>query len=59
MNVREYLESGGNICLECGSKNIESGKSKFDADYCELSVDCNDCGAEWLDIYKLVGVEPK
>lgn len=59
MNVREYLKSRGSRCLECGSKNIESGKSNFDFDYCELNVECNDCGAEWMDIYKLVGVDKR
>lgn len=59
MNVRAYLESGGSICPSCGSKDIEGGKSEFDADYCTLEVDCRDCDYGWFDIYKLTGIEER
>ncbi|GAG73063.1 unnamed protein product [marine sediment metagenome] len=57
MNIRAYLESGGSICLSCGSKNIEGGK--IDWDSMSREVDCKDCGAGWWDIHKLVGVEER
>ena len=57
MNERAYLESGGSICLDCGSSNISGGQMDFDSETRE--VECNDCGSVWLDIYKLVGVMEK
>lgn len=59
MNERAYLESGGSICPDCGSSNIEGGSANFDGDYCWANVFCHDCDFEWRDIYKLVGMEKR
>ena len=58
MNVRAYLESGGTICPDCGSKNVDAGQFDFDSPLAQ-ERGCNDCGFTWLDIYKLVGMEKR
>jgi len=57
MNKRAYLESGGSICPECGSSDIEGGKVDWDS--MAKEVDCKSCGFGWWDIYKLVGMEKR
>ena len=58
MNERAYLESGGSICPNCGSKNIE-GAGEIDWDGMARAVDCKDCDFGWWDIYKLAGMEKR
>jgi len=50
--VQEYVDSGGNHCLFCGSENIVAAGF---ADAGE-PVECLDCGKTWLDCYELVSV---
>ena len=58
MNVRAYLESGGSICPNCGSKNIDAGQFDFDSPLAQ-ERGCKDCDFIWFDIYKLVGMEKR
>ena len=53
---KAYLECGGSKCPFCGSRRINchdwDGAGR--ATWCK--VDCDDCGEEWADTYRLVDV---
>ena len=54
---KKYLEEGAQHCPYCGSDDIEAGP--YEADWMEAwsKVSCHTCDQEWLDLFKLVGVE--
>lgn len=54
--VKPYIEGGSNKCLSCGSTSIEGTSAKVDSHSAWQPIACNDCGAEWNDVYKLVSV---
>ncbi len=55
---RQYLARRGNACPWCGRPEIEgTGKTNSDADWHENEVECKSCGAVWLDIYTISGVQ--
>jgi len=55
---RRYLAHGGNHCPCCEGEEIEgTGQSNSDADWHENEVECKTCGAIWLDIYTISGVQ--
>ena len=55
---RQYLAHGGNRCPWCAGEEIEgTGQSNSDADWHENEVECKTCGAIWLDIYTISGVQ--
>lgn len=55
LSSQEYLQKGGGICPECRSDQIEGGAIDVDGPTASQSVGCNDCGAEWKDVYHLAG----
>ena len=57
--VAAYLESGGNACPLCFSKNIEGGYLETDANIAWCNCTCNDCDAVFEDQYKLANVTLK
>ena len=54
--VAQYLEDGGNHCPYCASKDVSAGA--FDGEGLCQTVECQACGRKWLDVYKLVSIEP-
>lgn len=53
-----YLDSGGNKCPICSSKNIMCLENvQVDSDSAWQEVECHDCGGLWRDIYRLIDVE--
>ena len=48
-----YIESGGNICPICESADITGGAIMVEQLEAWQSVWCNECDAEWTDIYKI------
>ena len=55
---KEYLAAKGGKCLLCKSTDIEgTGTGNTDDDWHSESVRCNNCGAEWDDIYTLSDVD--
>ena len=54
---KEYIEAGGSFCIHCGSGNIYAGKIESEGREAWQSVQCNDCGSEWNDIFRLIGVD--
>ncbi len=55
--VQEYLKAGGTRCPKCKSDDVDGGFVDVDSGGAWQHIVCNNCGAEWNDIYKLVDVE--
>lgn len=53
----DYWESGGCYCPSCGSSNINAGHLDADGRSASSHVECDDCRAEWCDVYTLNGYE--
>jgi hypothetical protein len=53
----DYLEQP-NHCPnpECGCDDIDAGGFQADENHAWNDVICNNCGWEWTDVYKLVGL---
>lgn len=54
---KEYVEKGGNHCPHCGSTDITGSGVEIASGTAMQGVSCNECDAEWVDQYKLVGYE--
>jgi hypothetical protein len=54
---KEYIKAGGSFCINCGSGNISAGKVESEGREAWQPVVCYGCGAEWNDIFRLVGVD--
>jgi len=52
-----YIESGGSICPHCGSKNITGDSVNFEGSEISQAVYCEDCEADWTDVFKLAYIE--
>jgi len=57
MTSNQYVKDGGGRCPVCKSKNIISDCFDMDGSQVWSRVDCNDCGANWKDVYKLTGYD--
>jgi len=55
MTDKDYSENGGNRCPVCRSDKVESGNIEADGAAAWSNCSCGECGAEWVDIYSLVG----
>ena len=54
---QRYIDSGGNSCLFCGSKDIVGGHIEVEGNGAFQEVTCNHCHKRWNDIHQLVDVE--
>lgn len=50
-----YLAKGGGVCPNCRSDQIEGGSIGVDGPVAVQPVVCNDCDAQWNDVYHLAG----
>lgn len=58
LNSGEYVKRSGAHCPNCESANIEAdGDINSDGDWMSSQIHCNDCGADWEDVYTLSGYE--
>lgn len=57
MTSLEYVESAGNECPFCRSRNIIGHNIDSDCDYAWRKVECNNCGKLWTENFKLIGYE--
>lgn len=53
----EYVAEGGGECPDCGSGDIVGGFIDIEAGTATQRVNCNDCGQEWVDSYKLTKMD--
>lgn len=54
--VNKYVLDGGCECPFCGSTQIEGREVEVMAGSAFQEMSCLACGAEWDDVYHLVGV---
>lgn len=52
--IDRYRDNGSNRCLFCESENISA--EGMDSSAASEGVECLDCGENWQDLYKLIGV---
>lgn len=52
----DYLKSPYH-CPYCNSDRISA--LEFDTQSFTQTVECPDCGRQWIDLYSLTGIEPK
>jgi len=53
---KHYLKYSNN-CPICNSSNIKGDSMQSDATSACQDINCDDCGAEWTDIYGLIEVD--
>ena len=52
----QYVKGEGNFCPVCQSDDVSStGPVEVQGGGASQPVECRDCGAEWYDLYVLVG----
>lgn len=57
MSGVQYAAKGGCVCPVCGADDISGESVEIDAGYAYQEVGCDNCGASWTDVYKLVGYD--
>ena len=53
MNIKGYIQCGGEWCLFCGGDDIEGGSFTVEAGVAWQGMSCNGCDATWLNYYTL------
>ena len=53
----QYLNSGGLRCPYCRTTNVSARPPSTASMEAWAQVSCDECFAEWNDVYKLVGIE--
>jgi transposase-like protein len=56
---KEYVTEGGKNCPFCDSSDVESQALQVDGPIAWSDCNCNTCGKEWDDLYRLVGFSEK
>ena len=51
-----YVLNGGSSCPLCGDETIDGTSVQIDNGTAWQNVSCNECNAEWQDIYSLTDV---
>lgn len=54
---RAYIRNYGLKCPYCESTSLDSDRVDVDHNVGHANVTCLDCKAEWVDVWRLVGVE--
>ncbi len=57
MTNEEYVNYKGTKCPHCQSHNITAESIESDGAIAWSTVECEDCGETWRDVYQLVGYE--
>jgi hypothetical protein len=57
---KEYLKKNYPICPNCGSEeldSVDSGETDYNSHIYYQDIYCITCGATWMEVYKLMGIE--
>ena len=54
---KNYIATGGTNCPYCNHDQLEGGPFTGDNGLAWQEMHCNNCGAEWKDVYTLTGIE--
>ncbi len=58
IEIKRYIDGGGNRCPYCQSESIESsGGFNVDSLYADQRVKCLSCSSQWKDVYQLTSVD--
>jgi hypothetical protein len=58
MKNSEYVEAKGQVCPNCKSQSVDGGQSiEFQGSRAVAECFCNNCGAEWVDVFELTGYD--
>jgi len=52
--IDAYAESGGDRCPVCGENDRELEGFRADGNLVLQDVECNSCGAAWVDVFRVV-----
>lgn len=52
---KQYAKDGGARCPVCDSENILGCDTDINDGCVYQNIICNNCRAEWVDVYKLTG----
>jgi len=53
---KRYVDNQGLKCPYCGSVDLACDNLDADGGYAHQDIECNGCGREWQDVYRLVDV---
>lgn len=51
----QYVKSRGHCCPNCNGNNVSAREHDFNSGTATQDVVCDDCNAEWVDVYNLIG----
>lgn len=51
------LDYDGSKCPNCGSDDINGDRIEPEDNMAYRNCDCNDCGAKWTEILKIIGYD--
>lgn len=54
--LEKYLDSGGNFCPYCNSRNLDGGITEYKHDGPTQPIECLNCKKQWTDILGPIGV---
>lgn len=58
LTQQEYVHEGGECCPACHQDRVEGLEHiAGEGSQAARRVQCNECGAEWVEVYKLIGYE--
>lgn len=57
MTEEEYIENNGEYCPNCRSEDIDTVDEIYSSTTYNVEMECNTCGCQWFEIYKLSGME--
>lgn len=55
LTSEEYVAKKGLVCPHCQGEHIDGKQLSVEGGQAFQDVSCNDCDAEWTDIYDLKG----
>ena len=55
MSSNDYVTEIGVLCPVCRNKRVEAGEPQLDVSNVWVDCYCKDCGATWVDEYRLMG----
>lgn len=53
----QHAENKGLLCPMCKSTDHDYASQSYDAPYFSQKVQCLECSASWLNVYRLAGYE--
>lgn len=59
VTVVKYINEQGTFCPECGGQPVIKGNPQYSMvnHYVSQDIQCEDCGFEWMDIWRLTGIQ--